>query len=464
MGVSHETITALLARARAAYAAGDRQEVRACCTRLLGVTANADAEHYLGLMDYFDGDALSGERHMRAALALQGGNPLFHNNLGLCLRAQGRPEEAIAAFRAALRLERGYLPAWGNLALELSKRGEHDEALAAFEQVLAAQPNSPQAHYGRAQILLAQGDYARAWAEHEWRLACPEFAGKYALPPIFRAMARWQGEDLAGKRLLLVSEQGIGDTVQFMRYAAKLAGRADKVALFLRDPKIRNLVAGVAGLDEIHLDAQAIPKYDYYAYLMSLPLLLGTDSLDAVPAGCPYLFPADARRSAWRRRLAAFSDGRLKVGLAWAGNRAYAHDPARSCPFDALTTLFDLPVAWVNLQLDASLVGPHTAPDRFVDWSREFADFAETAALIAELDLVICVDTSIAHVAGALGRPVWIMLGKPAEWRWLDGREDSPWYPSARLFRQDPAGDWYGVVARLRQALAELSSDTGRVA
>jgi tetratricopeptide (TPR) repeat protein len=443
----------LLELARAAYVSGNRAQVRVYCQQVLAIRADPYAEHYLGLMDFFDGDAVAGERRIRNALAMLPGIPMFHNNLGLCLRRQGRAGEAIAAFRAALQGNPDYLPAWGNLALELYNQGDMADALEAFERALALDARSPQAHFGRSQILLGQGDYARGWAEHEWRLQCPELRHKYALPSQIAAIPAWRGEDLEGKRLLLIAEQGLGDTLQFVRYVKMLAGQGAEVALYLGNATLRRLLESVEGLAAMYVADEVMPRHDYSAYLMSLPYLCGTRALADIPAEIPYLAASDARRLYWRSKLAGLAATGLRVGLAWAGNPGHANDALRSCPPAMLRGLFDVPATWVGLQVGGSGDLPDEIRDRIVDWRADLTDYAETAALIAELDLVISVDTSVAHAAGALGKPVWLMLGQVADWRWLRAGDDSPWYPTARLFRQPHVGAWDEVVAEIRRCL-----------
>jgi hypothetical protein len=267
----------------------------------------------------------------------------------------------------------------------------------------------------------------------------------------------WQGEALAGKSLLMIAEQGIGDTLQFIRYAKPLADQGARIGLYVRQAHVAGLLRNAHGLTEVYAGEAVIPAYDYFCHVLSLPRLCGTRSLAAVPADVPYLeAPAD-RRAYWRQRLDAIP-ARLRVGLAWAGNPGNVDDRYRSCSLQALAGLFELPdVAWINLQLGAGREELQAVQTPILDWGDEQTDYAETAALMAELDLIITVDTSIAHAAGALGRPVWIMLQYIADFRWLLNRADSPWYPTARLFRQPQPGDWTALVSGLRAALADFA-------
>jgi tetratricopeptide (TPR) repeat protein len=448
---------ALLQQAMADHQAGRLAAARQGYESVLVLGADAVAEHYLGVIEMQEQRPVEGERRIRAALAQRDDLPDFFNNLGLCLRAQGRVEEAVAEYRKAVALLPTYAPAWSNLGLDLHKLGHLDAALAAFDRALALDANLTQARFSRALVLLTLGDYARGWAEYELRVRCPEYAGGYRLPAMAGAPRPWQGEPLAGKTLLLIAEQGIGDSLQFIRYAKTLADQGGRIGLFVRQAHVAGLLRHVDGVAEVYTGAAAVPAYDYCCHLLSLPRLCGTRSLAAVPATVPYLeAPIDSRAN-WRRRLDAVP-ARLRVGLSWAGNPANPDDRYRSCSLAALTGLFELPdVAWINLQLGAAREELRLVATPISDWADAQTDYAETAALMAELDLIITVDTSIAHAAGAMGRPVWILLQHSADFRWLLDRTDSPWYPSARLFRQPRAGDWPAVAADVRAALVDLA-------
>jgi tetratricopeptide (TPR) repeat protein len=418
---------------------------------------NPFALHYLGVIRTQQGQLDQAEQLIRRSVASAPQIPDFHNNLGLCLRAEQRLEEAVAAYRRALDLNPSYSPAWSNIGLDLHKLGRLDEALDAFDHALALEPGLPQARFSRALVLLAQGDYAEGWREYEWRAKCPEHAGAYRLPPMVGSPLPWQGESLAGRSLLLIAEQGIGDTLQFIRYTRQLADRGARVSLYVRKPHLENLVRSAPGLSDVYATdrTEPIPAHDYTCPLLSLPRRCGTQALEDVPATVPYLFVSHARREFWRRRLHALP-AKLRIGLSWAGSPGNPDDRNRSCSLTVLTPLLELPdIAWINLQLGPGREQIQTLQAPIHDWGDEQTNFAETAALMAELDLIITVDTSIAHAAGALGIPVWIMLTHVPDFRWLMKRDDSPWYPTARLFRQAASGDWPGVVNAVRSALMD---------
>ncbi len=456
-----DPVETLLRQAAGQHQAGRLAEARASYQTILSQADNAIAEHYLGVLDMQEGRPADAEARMRSALAKRDDLPDFHNNLGLCLRAQDRLEEAIAAYRAALDRHPGYAPAWSNLGLDLHRLGHLDDALDAFNRTLALDANLAQARFSRALVLLARGDYARGWEEYEWRARCPEHAAGYRAPPIQGTPRPWRGEPLAGKRLLLLAEQGIGDTLQFIRYVRQLTDQGARVSLYVHRPHIVSLLRGVTGLVDIHAGGGTggtpppLPAHDYVCHLLSLPRLCGTRSLADIPSRVPYLSVPEARRLPWRQRLADLP-ARMKIGIAWAGSPGNADDRNRSCPLTHFSALFDLPgIVWINLQLGAGREQLTAVPNPILDWGDEQTDYLETAALMSELDLILTVDTSIAHAAGALAVPVWVMLPRAPDFRWLLERDDSPWYPSARLFRQPRPGDWPSVMADIRAALGQ---------
>ena len=439
------------------HQAGRLADARKGYEAIIANGPDAMAEHYLGVLDMQEGRPVDGEQRIRNALAMRDDLPDFHNNLGLCLRAQNRLDEAITAYRKALDLNPSYAPAWSNIGLDQHKLGHLNEALDAFDRALVLDPNLPQTRFTRALAMLALGDYARGWQEYEWRSRCPEYAGAYRLPAMVGQPKPWRGEALAGKSLLLIDEQGIGDTLQFIRYVQQIAEQGANVSLHVRKPHVVDFLRSAPGLSAIYASDMStpIPAHDFICHLLSLPRLCGTRTLQDVPANVPYLFAPAARRAYWRQRLDALPAS-MRIGLSWAGSPGNPDDRNRSCTLSALTPLFDLPgLAWINLQLGAGREQLMTIANPVVDWGDEQTDYAETAALMAELDLVITVDTSLAHAAGAMGIPVWLMLTHIPDFRWLLERDDSPWYPTARLFRQAEAGNWPALVETLRAALLE---------
>ncbi len=375
----------------------------------------------------------------------------------LCLAAilHDRAEYAAAAqlYRQALALAPGHAGALSSLGNSLRAMGQLTEALEAHDQAVAAAPDDAEIRFNRATALLAAGDFAAGWNEHEWRW-------RRARNPDRGFGAAWQGQDIAGRTILLHAEQGLGDTLQFVRYAPLVAMRGARVVLEVQ-PSLVRLMAAMPGIARIVARGDPLPGFVAHCPLLSLPRAFAT-RLETIPAAVPYLHAEAAAVTAWRARL--WGDRGLWVGLAWAGSPhaddAGAHliDQRRSIALAELAALGDVDgVHLVSLQKtrpvarEDDLSGP-----TLIDPMAEVDDFADTAALVANLDLVISVDTSVAHLAGALGRPVWLLSRYDGCWRWLHGREDSPWYPNMRIYRQERPHDWAGVVGRIKADLATL--------
>lgn len=413
----------------------------------------ADAHYHLGLALHEDGDLDGAAEAYRAALA---GDPRLaeaHCNLGNVLRARGRADEAVACYERSLALAPDVAETHGNLGVALQDLGRLEEAGAAYDRALELNPDDAETRRNRAMWLLLHGRFAEGWAEYEWRWRA-------------RALARWRrdfdqpswdGSDLAGRTILVHAEQGLGDTLQFVRYLPQVAARGGRV-VFECQPPLRRLLDAVAGADAVVAKGETLPAFDVHVPLLSLPGMLETTA-ETVPAAVPYLRAHPTAADRWRRRLAVAPG--LAVGLCWQGNPAHVFDHARSLALDHLSPLWSVPgVRVYGLQMgaagDQARHLPPSAP--FEDLTAEFADgadlFSEDAAVMEALDLVVTVDTAVAHLAGALGRSVWILLPAVPDWRWLLDRDDSPWYPTARLFRQDRYGHWEGAVDRLAAALA----------
>ncbi len=425
------------------------------------------------------------EPEFRAALALAPSHAGAHNNLGNALRAQSRLDEALASYQAALALRPDYAGTLNNIGatlIALHRPDEADpllrralalqpayaeaannlggallaldrprEALAAFEAAVTAEPAMAPARFGAALAHLAEGDFRQGWRDYESRWDDPRFTAD--TPPFTTPI--WSGGDiLAGQRMLLHAEQGLGDTIQFARYAPLLRQRGAHVTLWVQAP-LATLLAPLA--DEIIAQGETpetdpIPPHDLRSPLLSLPHALGT-RLATIPATIPYLHPDTARIATWRHRLGPAAA--LRIGIAFSGSADHPEDALRSLP--AATLIAALPGAELHVVQkdirppDAATLATHPAIAR-----HDPTDFADTAGLLACLDLIVTVDTSIAHLAGAIGRPVWVLLQYAADFRWLRARTDSPWYPTARLFRQTTRGDWTAPLTALTAALASL--------
>ena len=368
--------------------------------------------------------------------------------VGNALQALERSQEALAACDQAIALQPGLVDAHGARGNALQALNRHEEALAAYARALALDPENAETHWNEALTRLALGDYRLGWEKYEWRWRNPGLK----TPPRETGRPLWLGAgDIAGSTILLHAEQGYGDAIQVIRYAPLVAARGARVLVSCPEP-LGGLFRSVEGVAAVYTEGDPPPAFDWQVPLMSLPLAFRT-TLETIPAGVPYVAAPPARVEAWRGRLAAAS-GR-KVGLAWAGNPRFGGARSKSCPVAQLAPLAAAPgCSFVSLQTGAAAAQAGELGGRVLaDPARELATFEDTAALIGALDLVISIDTAVAHLAGALGKPVWVLLPFAADWRWLRAREDSPWYPTARLFRQRSPGDWNDVIDRVRREL-----------
>jgi tetratricopeptide (TPR) repeat protein len=461
---THETA---VASANSVHASTQQRMTSAVSSQQRGDTAAAEAiyrdvlarepghpvaQHYLGVIEYQRGALAMALPLLEASTAALREEPEFHNNLGLAYAASDREPDAIAEYRAAIALKADHAVAWNNLGLALQSINDVAGATDAFRRAIAIDARFAHAHWNLALVLLLAGRFDEGFAEYDWRLALPELGkGKHAYPG-----AAWDGGDVRAKTLLLYAEQGLGDAVQFARFAAVLAERGARVIIACQ-PALHALLMTVPGVADVISNDAELPRYDAHIALLSLPRLLCTD-VGSIPAHVPYIDAASARRDAMRAMLAR-QTGRLKVGVAWAGNKMHTNDRNRSLPLTTLAPLFDLPgIAWQSLQYGDSAAQLAALPGaQRIAPLPATTTLADTAALIAELDLIVSVDTAIAHLAGALARPCWVMLPFAPDWRWMLGHDDSPWYPTLRLFRQGAAHDWSGVIARIASELTSLA-------
>lgn len=425
-----------------------------------------------------------------AVLARDPASARTHNNRGTALRALHRYEDALAAFEAAaahepvraanlynraivltelarpqealefcdraLKMKPDYAQAYccrGNIMKELAR---YPEALAAYDKALALNPEDIQSRWDKSLVELLVGDFPQGWEDYELRWQCgipAKNARDYPVP-------LWQGEDCAGQTVLVHAEQGFGDTIQFSRFIPKLAARGAKIvleALPTLHPLLATLPCDLTLLD----DGAPLPDIDFHVPVMSLARAFHTD-LRNIPGETPYLAADPIRVCTWQDRLGPKT--RPRIGLVWSGRAGLAPDRTRSMTCEVMTPLFDLDAEFHCLQKEIRDGDRETlkAFPQVQTHAEDLHDFADTAAMVSEMDLVIAVDTSLAHLSGALNKPLWVMLPFAPDWRWLLQRSDSPWYPTARLFRQDTLHDWPGVVANVRQALSDYLSTNDR--
>ena len=401
---------------------------------------------------------LTASRYEDAHAALQQAirrDPAFveaYYNLGVTLYNLGRLDEAVAAYRHCLELRAGNASAHGNLGDLLRELGQSDQALEHLEQALAAQPELPNAHYNRALVLLSLGRLAEGWDEYEWRWRCREFTRRSLAQPA------WNGSPLVDQTLLIHAEQGLGDTIQFLRYLPLVRQRCGNVLVEIQ----ANLVPLFehSGFSGLIAQRAALPHFDVQLPMISLPHIFGT-TLETIPAAGPYLKAKPELVNAWREKLSCYSQ--FKVGIVWQGSPSYREDRYRSIPLPFFAPLAQVP----GVQLFSLQKGPgseqlsmlHRAfhvVDLGSNIDTQSGPFMDSAAIMKNLDLVITSDTASAHLAGALGVPVWVALRIAPDWRWLTERADSPWYPSMRLFRQKQFGDWPGVFGKMADELRRM--------
>lgn len=386
---------------------------------------------------------------LERALRIAPGSAEALNNLGYALSGLHRHEEALPCLERALRLQPGFVPALYNLGNALQLLNRTGAALASYARALALDPEHVDTRFSAGVCRLLDGDLERGWPDYQWRRRKPAYAG---LDDAFR-QPMWLGQaPLNGASIVLHAEQGYGDTLQLCRYAPLLAQQGAHVMLRVQ-PALVTLLGTLAGVSCVIGDDQPLPGADYHCPLMSLPLALRT-TLATLPAGTPYLSADPALAPEWQARLGPAAAPR--IGLAWAGNSGHDNDQLRSVTLPDMRRVLAPGFDFISLQQDLR------AADRLLlerdgdirSYAGHQTDFAQTAALVAQLDLVICVDTAIAHLAGALGKPVWLLLPFAPDWRWMLERSDSPWYPTMRLFRQPRHGDWRTVLDEVRAALA----------
>jgi tetratricopeptide (TPR) repeat protein len=441
------------------------------------------ALHQLGSIHLTRGELAEALQCIGAAMKANAGSAEVTSNYGVVLRHLKRDEEAVEYFNRALMLKPGYVPALLTRSASLQHLGRRDDALASVDRVIEVEPLHAKAHYNRAHILLdmlrfdealkayehaaelapddadihwneallrlMRGDYRKGWEKYEWRLKRPNHQERNFSAPV------WRGEDIAGKTILIHAEQGFGDTLQFVRYVPLLAKMGARVLLEVQ-PALNPLMATLDGVTQLFAHGEALPAFDLHCPIMSLPLAFGTE-LKTIPADVPYLRAPAAYGEKWRSR---FPRGeKPAIALACSGSLGNEENDIRSIPLECFAPLFgNDSFSWLVVQrelLPRDRAFLKTQP-QVRHFGEELSDFADTAALIAETDLVISVCTSLAHLAGALNHPFWLLSKYVADFRWLLDRADSPWYPSARIIRQPAHGDWASVIEAVGRELGNL--------
>jgi tetratricopeptide (TPR) repeat protein/ADP-heptose:LPS heptosyltransferase len=449
-----------------------------------------DASSNLGVLLHWVGRIDDAIAVFRTGLARHPDHAALHNNLGAAVQAQGNWQEAIDCYREAVRCNPDYAMAYRNLGMALPRVGELDEAVtylkeairsnpdyteaeallaslyrdrgdraeavAALDDILRRHPECSEAHFVRGSLYLINGDYERGWPEYEWRIRCKE----YLAPPLGSSQPVWDGTPLNGRTILLRAEQGYGDALQFIRYAPLVKERGGQVVVECQPP-LAALLKSCPGVDQVITRGEQRPPFDTHALLMSLPYLL-RDTVTAIPTNVPYLTPDSAHVERWRQELSAYPE--FKVGIVWQGNPMNAADRFRSAPLRHFAPLARVNgVRLFSLQVGTGHEQLAEIADHFtvIDLGGRFdpASFDDAAAAVKSLDLIVTVCSGMAHLAGALGAPMWVALTYAADWRWLLDRDDSPWYPTAHLFRQKRRGDWDDVFERIAGQIATHMHD-----
>lgn len=449
---------------------------------------NAAVHNEIGVALYQSGRVAEAKEWFKKAVKLKQGFARALTNLGACYNEEKDNENAIRCYREALKTAPDMIDAWGNMAkawteseefemavycyrkaIEMDPRVEYDRGLAKAyrksgrydrsEQVLTnalrKNPNDPDAHFGLALTLFHLEKYPEAIREFEWRRKIKEMIQHARdLHPIF-ALPEYNGEDLSDKTLLLHTEQGFGDNLQFARFISLVRPKAKRLVMWCR-PGLGKLFQESFGLDAVSENVFQLPKADYQLPLLSVPVHFDPD-LNSLNRFTPYLFPPGENRP-----YLDIGPQQLNVGLVWGASDSGFDHGNKKVPLTTLAPLFDVPgVRWFSLQVgsdrDDMKLHPGTA---MVDAGRQLKDFVDTAHAVSQLDLVISCDTSVAHLAGGMGKPLWVMLKKNPDWRWHSDGESTLWYPSARLFRQDSHGDWSSVIRRIKANLTKLSAST----
>lgn len=377
-----------------------------------------------------------------------------YNYLGVALGSAGKLDSAIETFKQAIKIDSGFAQAHNNLGVALKAIGRNDSALVEFRKAVELDPEYVEAHWNLSFILLLKGEFEEGWREYEWRLKRDNWSGSFKQSP---PIPHWNGTPFKGKRLLVFDEQGLGDTLQFVRYLQMVKALGGTVVFETRGPMLA-LLRHLSGIDQIVeriSDDGAVAGCDLQIPLLSLPGLFNT-TLDAIPADVPYIHPDPLRVSFWQHQMKGPG---FRIGIVWEGNST---DPNRSCKLKQFAPLAEVKgLRLFGLQKGQASWQVNDLPQKMVvtNMGEDLNDFADTAGVLQNLDLIITIDTAVAHLAGGMGKPVFTLLPFAADWRWLLNRKDTPWYPTMRLFRQERPGNWDSVIRRMVKEVNALRSE-----
>lgn len=432
---------------------GRFDEAEGLLTQILSVAPDTVAAlHLKGILLFRTNRHEAAAELVERAVQLAPDAAEFCRNLCPIYERVGRYEDALRVGRHVLDMNHYDIQTLYNMALVYYRQLRLDDSVACARHALTLDPSAPGPHFQLAETLLLRGELTEGWREYEWRYRIDGAA--LPLPPNDRP--QWDGAPLAGDRLLLIADQGFGDAIQFSRYIPWVCERCPDVVV-AADPLMRPLIRQVSSAVTLVERWDRCPPFAAYCPLSGLPRLHGT-TLETIPGSVPYLRADPVRTTMWRARLHDLIQPNLRrIGIVWAGRPDHGNDSNRSASLTAFGPLAELDgMALISLQKGRgqAAIGSYFGRAPLLNIGAEIADFIDTMAVIEALDIVVTVDTAVAHLAGAMGKPVWIMLPYAPDWRWLLGRHDSPWYPTARLFRQSRAGDWSGVTSRIAEALA----------
>lgn len=433
---------------------GQLDEAIKCYQKAIELNPNLTGAFYnLGVAFQKKGDIDRAILYYEIAIGLNPDMLEAHHNLGIVFKDKGRFDDAIMCFQRVIQLKPDHAGAYYNFGNTLVAKGQFNEALQSYQKAIEIDPDFADAHWSIALLNLRYGNFEKGWKGYEWRWKLKDIMVERDF-----SQPLWDGSDvnINGKTILLHAEQGLGDTIQFIRYAPLVAGKDANVIIECQKELV-SLLHSVDGVQQIIARDGPLPEFDFHCPLLSLPFVFKT-TLFTIPDKVPYIQADSNLMEHWRNKLSN-DDTQVKIGLVWAGDPRLKYGQDRSCPLEKFAPLaqFDN-ITFYSLQKGGPSRQVFTPPKgmRIIDYSIEMNDFSETAALIENLDLTISVDTAVAHLAGALGKPIWTLLPFVPDWRWMLNREDSPWYPTMKLFRQPSRGDWESVIDRIKDALKDF--------